>query len=67
MEVTTGYASGDRTFLGFGVTMLQDTAMPGIEMWASFVSCPEEKARLDDNDYLLGEAQAIFTAFDLFE
>jgi N-acetylmuramoyl-L-alanine amidase len=67
MEVTAGYADGDRTFLGSPVTMLQDTSMIGIQTWASFVSNPDEKERLDDNDYLLGEAQAIFAAFEAFE
>jgi N-acetylmuramoyl-L-alanine amidase len=68
MEVTGSNSQGDRDFFGSGgMVMLQDTEMAAIAAWASFVSCPAEKARLDDNDYLLGEAQAYFAAFEAFE
>jgi N-acetylmuramoyl-L-alanine amidase len=66
METTTGYAQSDEDFLGSTLTMLQGTEMIGISSWASFYSAPEEKARLDDNGYLAGEAQALHDAFVAF-
>jgi N-acetylmuramoyl-L-alanine amidase len=63
MEVTDGYARGDRTFLGFGLYVLQNTDMIGILTEGSFYSNPEERERLNDNEYLEGEAWAIFDGF----
>ena len=40
-----------------------DSDMPGIMVFASFYSNPDEEARLNNNLYLEGEAAAIFEAF----
>jgi N-acetylmuramoyl-L-alanine amidase len=66
MEVTDGYTRGDRTFLGFGLYMLQNTDMIGILTEGSFYSNPQERERLNDNEYLEGEAWAIFDGFAEF-
>jgi N-acetylmuramoyl-L-alanine amidase len=66
MEVTDEYARGDRTFLGFGLYVLQNTDMIGILTEGSFYSNPEERERLNDDDYLEGEAWAIFDGFAEF-
>jgi N-acetylmuramoyl-L-alanine amidase len=67
METTGVNVSGDRTWLASsGLTMLQNTDMIGLSSWASFFSNPDEKARLDDNAYLAGEADALFDAFIVF-
>lgn len=66
MDVTDGYARGDRSFLGFGLSVLQNTDMVGILTEGSFYSNPEERARLNDDEYLLGEAEAIYSGFVAF-
>jgi N-acetylmuramoyl-L-alanine amidase len=63
MEVTGGYVWGDRSALGFGLYVLQNTDMIGILTEGSFYSNPAERARLNDNEYLYGEADAIFNGF----
>jgi N-acetylmuramoyl-L-alanine amidase len=63
MEVTDGYVWGDRSALGFGLYVLQNTDMIGILTEASFYSNPAERERQNDNDYLHGEADAIFNGF----
>ncbi|HUT78934.1 MAG TPA: N-acetylmuramoyl-L-alanine amidase [Polyangia bacterium] len=63
MEVTGGYVWGDRSALGYGLYVLQNTDMIGILTEGSFYSNPAERARLNDNDYLYGEADAIFGGF----
>ncbi len=63
MEVTDGYVWGDRSALGYGLYVLQNTDMIGILTEGSFYSNPEERERLNDNDYLYGEAEAIFSGF----
>jgi len=63
MEVTHGIATGDRSFLGFSLYVLRNTNMIGILTEGSFYSNPAERERLNDNDYLYGEADAIFQGF----
>jgi len=63
MEVTDGYVWGDRSALGFGLYVLQNTDMIGILTEGSFYSNPAERERQNDNDYLYGEADAIFNGF----
>jgi N-acetylmuramoyl-L-alanine amidase len=46
--------------------ILKETKMPGIMVLASFYSNLEEKERLNNNQYLEKEAQAIFDAFVAF-
>ena len=53
-------------FLGFGLYMLQNTDMIGILTEGSFYSNPEERERLNDDEYLEGEAWAIFDGFAEF-
>jgi N-acetylmuramoyl-L-alanine amidase len=43
--------------------VLQETTMPALLTAASFYSNPEERVRLNKNDYLQGEAEAIFEGF----
>ena len=66
MNVTTGYTSGDITFLGYGLTVLQGAQMPAIQTEASFFSNPDERLLLNQNSYLEAEAGAIFDAFVQF-
>jgi len=63
MEVTDGYVWGDRSALGFGLYVLQNTDVIGILTEGSFYSNPAERERQNDNDYLYGEADAIFNGF----
>jgi N-acetylmuramoyl-L-alanine amidase len=63
MEVTGGYVWGDRSALGYGLYVLQNTDMIGILTEGSFYSNPAERARLNDDDYLYGEADALFNGF----
>lgn len=67
MSVTGGYTRGDRSFLGFGLKVLQETSMPAIMTEASFYTNPSERLLLNQNDYLEGEAGAIFDGFDDFQ
>jgi N-acetylmuramoyl-L-alanine amidase len=63
MSVTAGYARGDRSFLGFGLYVIQNTDMPAILTEGSFYSNPAERTRLNRDSYLEGEAGAIFDGF----
>jgi len=63
-----GYQTwGDRSALGYGLWVLQNTEMIGILTEGSFYSNPDEYGLLNtSNDYLYGEAEAIFAAFAEF-
>lgn len=67
MSVTGGYTRGDRSFLGFGLKVLQETTMPAILTEGSFYTNPDERLLLNQNDYLEGEAGAIFDGFTEFQ
>ena len=67
MDVTGYQTWGDRSALGYGLYVLQNTDMIGILTEGSFYSNPEEYDLLNtDNSYLESEAEAIFEAFDEF-
>jgi N-acetylmuramoyl-L-alanine amidase len=63
-----GYQTwGDRSALGYGLWVLQNTETIGILTEGSFYSNPDEYDLLNtSNEYLYGEAEAIFAAFDEF-
>jgi N-acetylmuramoyl-L-alanine amidase len=66
MGTTGGEAQSDLQFNGGdtdGNTVLQGADMIGVYTLASFYSNPAEKAELDTNAYLQGEADAIYDAF----
>jgi N-acetylmuramoyl-L-alanine amidase len=64
MEVSHADAVGDMHYLGFRLRVLRLANMPGILTEGSFYSNPAERQRLNDNDYLYGEADALFRAFE---
>ena len=66
MNVTAGYTRGDRSFLGFGLYVIQNTEMPAILTEGSFYSNAAERILLNQNDYLEGEAGAIYDGFETF-
>jgi N-acetylmuramoyl-L-alanine amidase len=67
MDVTGQQTWGDRSALGYGLWVLQYTEMIGILTEGSFYSNPDEYELLNtSNEYLYGEAEAIFAAFDEF-
>jgi N-acetylmuramoyl-L-alanine amidase len=67
MDVDDLNTWGDRSALGYGLYVLQNTDMIGILTEGSFYSNPDEYDLLNaSNDYLYGEAEAIFAAFDEF-
>ncbi|MCK9459743.1 MAG: N-acetylmuramoyl-L-alanine amidase [Proteobacteria bacterium] len=67
MDVTGYQTWGDRSALGYGLYVLQNTDAIGILTEGSFYSNPEEYDLLNtDDSYLAGEAEAIFAAFDEF-
>jgi N-acetylmuramoyl-L-alanine amidase len=67
MDVDDLNTWGDRSALGYGLYVLQNTDAIGILTEGSFYSNPDEYALLNtSNEYLYGEAEAIFAAFDVF-
>jgi N-acetylmuramoyl-L-alanine amidase len=67
MDVTGYQTWGDRSALGYGLYVLQNTDAIGILTEGSFYSNPDEYDLLNTDDtYLEGEAEAIFAAFDEF-
>ncbi len=66
MAVDEAEAGKDQSEVGGAVTVLAESEMPAILTEASFWSNPEERARLDDDDYLAGEAAALCRAFRRF-
>jgi N-acetylmuramoyl-L-alanine amidase len=67
MDVTGYQTWGDRSALGYGLYVLQNTDAVGILTEGSFYSNLDEYDLLNtSNDYLYGEAEAIFAAFDEF-
>ncbi len=66
MATTRHIARGDMKALGLQLTVLLEADMPSILTEASFFSCTKEAMRLRDDDYLEGEAHAIFDAFTEF-
>jgi len=63
MGVTHDYTWGDRSNIGIAFRVLKDTNMIGIMTEGSFYSNPAERSRLNENDYLFGEADAIYQGF----
>lgn len=63
MKTSDSYAIADMERLGFQLGILSNSNAPGILTEASFYSNPEERRRLNDDTYLIDEAEAIFRAF----
>ncbi|MFO8073587.1 MAG: N-acetylmuramoyl-L-alanine amidase [Polyangia bacterium] len=66
MAVDGAEAGKDQSEVGGSMTVLAESEMPAILTEASFWSNPGERARLDDDDYLAGEAAALCRAFGRF-
>jgi N-acetylmuramoyl-L-alanine amidase len=63
METKSKKFGGDQDQLGISLTVLEMADAVGILTEASFYSHPEERLRLNQNQYLKSEAKAIFDAF----
>ena len=68
MEVSDSVALSDQEKLGFSLGMLRSPRFMSILTEAAYYTIAAERERLDDNQYLSGEAEAIFRGFlEFFE